>query len=727
LTPYRILHLSDLHLGKSETRFIDDGRGVVPPNYREDIVANLYGLLRQAPIQPDIAAVIISGDITNRGDVSGFDEFVGKLVPHLRRFAPNARLCLVPGNHDVAWGLAPRGERFFDEKFANYRNMLSQVAALGIPVSSSLIPTGSLDVSTGKLDFGADERPLHLFAEHRLAVLCVNSSIRCGELDQTRLDGSLKLIEGAMNAMAQIAEEAPRTAQVPCTDVKTRLDALKEEISRQAINDVVQVTQHQRKRLQELLSDAKEATLDWREWTKVAVLHHHLVTFNKQNIDHKAYELLLDASDVLGLLEAFDFDLVLTGHKHQSYEQPYGGLTICGGLTVGGHPSTGFPHGGRLFSFQRSGNQWVREVATITLKDVLDPTTYLSTLTAVPLHFNATRARQDASVGPRNFSIMPRLEYDWFAEFRERLRKHEALDQEMLFAAPGLGRNWFDVADASQNAEQLLSFKDCLSWLTSHLESDFSVVDLGAGTCRNIASLVSHLQETDARGVLNYYPVDISYDLLSELIQELERQPWSGRFNEVLGVHSDLGGLNGFRDLFQPDIPILYLFLGATLGNLESDEARLQTLSEALRPRDRMLLQLQLEDDKIRTESSLAKLFNSDAGAKRFFSGPFMVSGKTIEECTIHVKETQEPHAVRYNIFCELSGRKSLAHPRLGMPIKLNYDKFRTCVLRIYRDKELEKFLGRANLEIVDAPQLWTNGKNCRRYACILCKTKQTQ
>ena len=44
-----------------------------------------------------------------------------------------------------------------------------------------------------------------------------------------------------------------------------------------------------------------------------------------------------------------------------------------------------------------------------------------------------------------------------------------------------------------------------------------------------------------------------------------------------------------------------------------------------------------------------------------------------------------------------------MAHPRLGVPIKLNDDRLRTRVLRTYRDNELEKFLGRPTLELVAA------------------------
>jgi hypothetical protein len=87
----------------------------------------------------------------------------------------------------------------------------------------------------------------------------------------------------------------------------------------------------------------------WQQSLRVAILHHHLVTFTGQEIEHKPYELTIDAQQVLEMLATFDFHLVLTGHKHQPYietrelKRPHGDdntrLVIAGAPTVlGGLP-----------------------------------------------------------------------------------------------------------------------------------------------------------------------------------------------------------------------------------------------------------------------------------------------------------------------------------------------------------------------------------------------------
>lgn len=721
--PSYILHLTDLHLGKGDTRYDDDAGKTPQVSHREDVVKKLYHLLDNAPAEKGIAVIAVSGDITNRGDVSGFDEFANELLPRLQRFAPLARLCLTPGNHDVTWGIAPDHADLFTEKFQLYRDLLTKAAQSGVKLHSSLVPTG------GERDiaFSDSEEPLALLDEQRLAVLCINSSIRSGELNGGLLKRPSELLNEITSLLEKLKPGLNADQKVTRSDIATRLEALTQEVRAHALLDVAHVTLPQRLKLQEQLAKAKSSIgKEWQHWTKIALLHHHVVPFKQQAIEHKSHELLVDAADVLSVLEEFDFSLVLSGHKHQSYEQSYHNFIVCGGITVGGYPVNGSPKGARMFEVT---NPTSLAVATINIRDILNASEYLKKLQYRSLLFRSSAgsppatSSQTTAVPSRPVAIVPRLKYDWFQEMRERIENHDPLDQEMLFAGPGLGRNWFAMAEAPQNGEQFQLFARCLPWLLPQLDRDLSVVDLGAGTIENIAAFVRHWRRGSSKGRLNYYPVDISYELLSRLVRGIEKADWSNCFEQLLGIHADMRQLVSCRELFAGHGQILYTFLGATLGNLERDERQLRVLSEVMRPQDRLLLQLQLSDTTGRSHETLTAAFNGSDASRRFLAGPFLACGIRFADCKIEVTTTEEPHATRYDVFCNLPQHQTLTHPSFAIPIAVRHDRFRTYVLRTYRDKELERFLLSAGLKMVAAPEPWDHGQNSRRFACILCRT----
>jgi calcineurin-like phosphoesterase family protein len=93
-----ILHLSDLHFG-SDYGFPLHRRDVPTPRQTLDEAIEA-GLERVG--SPPIGIVIISGDITTRGESEGFLEaqgFIERLLDRLRLTAE--QLVLVPGNHDI--------------------------------------------------------------------------------------------------------------------------------------------------------------------------------------------------------------------------------------------------------------------------------------------------------------------------------------------------------------------------------------------------------------------------------------------------------------------------------------------------------------------------------------------------------------------------------------------------------------------------------------------------
>ena len=94
----RLLHVSDLHFGK--------------PSVPEQVEA-LEAVIEREPF----GQVVVSGDFSQRSRAREFLR-ARAFIAHAERFAP---LLAVPGNHDVAWWMAPLGLGVTGAMFTRYR------------------------------------------------------------------------------------------------------------------------------------------------------------------------------------------------------------------------------------------------------------------------------------------------------------------------------------------------------------------------------------------------------------------------------------------------------------------------------------------------------------------------------------------------------------------------------------------------------------------------------
>jgi len=134
-----IIHISDLHFGKSN--FPDNDIAGGHRSLTSLFAADLAELEMERP-----AALIISGDLTWRGDPAEFQEaltFVTRLHS-LHGVDPLLDLIVVPGNHDITW--ADQSDGKYDPKREvrypgpdaerNYRNFFSRT--IGVPANTFL-------------------------------------------------------------------------------------------------------------------------------------------------------------------------------------------------------------------------------------------------------------------------------------------------------------------------------------------------------------------------------------------------------------------------------------------------------------------------------------------------------------------------------------------------------------------------------------------------------------
>ncbi|HWZ46381.1 MAG TPA: metallophosphoesterase [Candidatus Saccharimonadales bacterium] len=327
---WSLLCLTDLHYASSNV-YGDDGRESSQPGVRDDIFDSFYQIIEQGFEVGSIDLIAVCGDITTRGNEKGLKQFQDKALPSLQRLLKNRNqsLCLVPGNHDVSFGHNPGDINSYDEKFKAFAQLAKESHA-----TSCLFPHGPLAAGNpDKLTFTAiGHGPIHVDRKRRILSLCINSAVRCHELNAAM-----------RNDLIEIARSALRAPQEALSlDTNDLLAKTRPQLLRYLVRDVAHVTQGQRHLLAKELKK-KKATLgdEWDSYLKVAILHHHLIPFRGQVTEHKSYSQLLDSSQVLALLTDFDFDLVLTGHKHQPYQEEYGQdhkIVVIGGPTLGGEP-----------------------------------------------------------------------------------------------------------------------------------------------------------------------------------------------------------------------------------------------------------------------------------------------------------------------------------------------------------------------------------------------------
>lgn len=349
----KILHLSDLHYTEMSddafSQFLDETKEKVPIGYRVRVTDIAHHLMEELEKQEECYdGICVTGDFTDRGDEAGFAKVERELIDRLRKLCREPRaICCVPGNHDVKWFLSATDANFLSKKFLRYKQFVEQNN-----LTSSLIPKG--DVSHHRVTFEEDFHPVYLNAEKKLAILCINSAMRCGELNEARRQAILKPARDAVEALKALEHcfvGAPSNDKDHVNIIQERLEKIVDAVSPLSIFDIAQVTHDQIIALKRELDDARDQVGSevWDQYLKIAILHHHLSTFDSQQTEHKAFEMCNDSSEVLGFLCDHQFDAVLTGHKHQPYvtTRTFNNrkIVVIGCSTIAGHPTRGVLQG----------------------------------------------------------------------------------------------------------------------------------------------------------------------------------------------------------------------------------------------------------------------------------------------------------------------------------------------------------------------------------------------
>ena len=267
MDPISILHLSDLHYASPDSKYQDDDKEDVNPALRQSAFRNLRSMLEDCFSPREFACIALAGDITTHGQAEGFESFLSETAPLLGPLVSDPRaVCVVPGNHDVKWDLPGTLPDYFDQKFADFSQCVAKIGA-----TTSLLPTQSFppDPDDGLQFQAAAAEPLWIDESKRLMVLCLNSSMRCGEVNGTRRKLLSQPVE---DTLKQIRERAARLRKdsderLAADTQIAQLESALARIEARTVFDIAHLTQTQLVRIRRLLNKKRQEFGDERRGT----------------------------------------------------------------------------------------------------------------------------------------------------------------------------------------------------------------------------------------------------------------------------------------------------------------------------------------------------------------------------------------------------------------------------------------------------------------------------
>ncbi len=319
LTPLRIHHISDIHIGDKAAKTVDDKhdptrdarmKRVADAGFVRDQYLRHIEALSERGEGPHV--VIVSGDLVERADEPALLEAARSWIDRLRAAAirnehpcldDEPRVLLVGGNHDVDWtqtGASDPQTRHvpFAATFASYPH-----------------PQLHLDIDARR------QKPIE-YADVGLAVWLLGS----GELGGEQLE---KPHVQALLSFAQESAQERSCAGNPWPALA--LGALAKELRPERIDPGMVATQ---------VLDTGRSTLPFR----IAVLHHPITAPAGAPTELGSFTGLLNAATVKAALRKHGYQLVLHGHLHQgallcetSHEGDHRDLHIAAAPSLGSH------------------------------------------------------------------------------------------------------------------------------------------------------------------------------------------------------------------------------------------------------------------------------------------------------------------------------------------------------------------------------------------------------
>jgi 3',5'-cyclic AMP phosphodiesterase CpdA len=293
-----VVHLTDLHLGpKGAGHAADDAKvRVISEEERTSIRDLAEEKLRQLAEVikargQEIAALVISGDITVQGGADGYAELAPFLIRCFGDMLPEAtRIVATPGNHDVAWYEADPHKR--------YQHFITYCVKKGYVTP----PLEGVDLGSSKA-WSPSDRHILVEPEEGWFIVPLNTSNWSGS--------KAELVDADNKA---VPESEIRDFLTAMSGHERRMMILK-QLLRHRQYDMARVSKKQIDAFRSSVGEARIKMKKAEEALAVAVLHHQLSPVNERE-EIKPFEALSNLGRVRTVLGEQRISLALHGHKH---------------------------------------------------------------------------------------------------------------------------------------------------------------------------------------------------------------------------------------------------------------------------------------------------------------------------------------------------------------------------------------------------------------------------
>lgn len=242
--------------------------------------------------------------------------------------------------------------------------------------------------------------------------------------------------------------------------------------------------------------------------------------------------------------------------------------------------------------------------------------------------------------------------------------------------------------------------------MISRVTGDRTLVELGAGSARKTERLLAAYAR--AWGAARYVPVDVSAAALHASADALVRR------HPTLSIRAIHGRYEAAFPLLARVSPLVLLFLGSTIGNLNQTEAALfwRQVGDALVPGDYVLLGV----DLVKDADIINAAYNDAAGWSAAFTTNVFARmnrelGSAIDLDAIEHEAVYRPEWSRVEIFARMTRRQSIHIAPLDITLTIDAgERVMTEISRKFHLAELRTYLtcfGFDTVRVFSDPKRW--------------------
>lgn len=303
-----VLHLSDLHFSKTPTND-RDSKISVKIDSNSGKIGRFKNYMAKLSIKPDY--VVVSGDVTVRGERAGFEEFnrVIKELIKKGKLPTVDKFIVAPGNHDVTASDSVEDRN----RWVNFKEIIGNV------YTTPWIVDGGSDYYTMMtwVDAAFSGRgfiqggnminpetgehinvPFLLDKERKILFYAFNSAFPC----QIKIDNQeVRDIIGRHKKYGENDKEF--SALVQEMEKRMKIDPAR------IVEEEIELFIYCMNKLEHMLKE------EYADYIKIAILHHHITSIACDE-EIKEFELLTNAGEFKKILADYGFHMVLHGHKH---------------------------------------------------------------------------------------------------------------------------------------------------------------------------------------------------------------------------------------------------------------------------------------------------------------------------------------------------------------------------------------------------------------------------